>query len=107
MNWTHYFLAVLLSGVASSFTDWLFMGVLFHNKYLATPEIWRGKPGESETKRILVSSVIGFFSCAVFIVMCRWAEAITPRSEIHMAGLVWLAVAVPIILNNVLWTKMH
>ena len=54
MNWTHYFLAVLLSGVASSFTDWLFMGVLFHDKYLATPEIWRGSPGQPEGSRIFI-----------------------------------------------------
>jgi hypothetical protein len=107
MHWIKLFGIVAACTVATSFTDWLFMGVLFHNKYLATPEIWRGKPGESETNRILASTVIGFFSCGIFIVLCRWAEALTPRSEIHMAGLVWLAVAVPIVLNNILWTKMH
>src|SRR5262249_17005765 len=104
MHWLKLFGIVAVCTVASSFTDWLFMGLLFHNKYLATPEIWRGKPGESETRRILASTV-GFFSSGIFIVL-RWAEAITPRSEIHIAGLVWLAVVVPIILNYVLWTKM-
>src|SRR5216684_1689482 len=28
MNWTRYLLAVVLSGFATTFTDWLFMGVL-------------------------------------------------------------------------------
>ena len=107
MHWIRLLLIVLACGLAASFTDWLFMGVLFHKKYLEAPEIWRNKPGENETKRILISSLVGLCGSAVFIVLCRWAEARTPRSEIHMAGLVWLAVAVPIVLNNILWTKMH
>ena len=37
MNWTRFLLAVVLSGLAATFTDWLFMGVLFHKKYIATP----------------------------------------------------------------------
>ncbi len=57
MNWTRFFLAVVLSGLATSITDWLFMGVLFHNKYLATPEIWRLKAGQSETRGIVLSSL--------------------------------------------------
>ena len=43
-----FVLAVGASGVAASFTDWLFMGKLFHRKYLETPEIWRVKPGQSD-----------------------------------------------------------
>ena len=77
--------------VASSFTDWLFMGVLFHGKYLDTPEIWRIKPGQSETRRIVASSVLGVLSCAAFILLCRWTDALTLRSEMHMAELVWVA----------------
>ncbi len=107
MHWIRLLLIVLACGLAASFTDWLFMGVLVHDKYLETPEIWRNKLGESETKRIIASTLIGLFGSAIFIVLCRWAGALTPRSEIHMAGLVWLAVAVPIVLNNILWTKMH
>ena len=107
VHWIRLLLIVLVCGFAASFTDWLFMGVLFHKKYLETPEIWRSKPGESETKRIVLSSLVGTLGGAIFIMLCRWAEALTPRSEIHMAGLVWLAVAVPIVLNNILWTKMH
>src|SRR5216683_7552564 len=105
MHWIRLLLIVLACGLAASFTDWLFMGVLVHDKYLETPEIWRNKLGESETKRIIASTLIGLFGSAIFIVLCRWAGALTPRSEIHMAGLVWLAVAVPIVLNNILWTK--
>jgi hypothetical protein len=100
-------LAVLVSGVATSFTDWLFMGVLFHGKYLATPEIWRLKPGQSDTRSIVASSLVGVVSCAAFIWLCRWAGMLTPRSELHMAGLAWIVGPVPILFSNIVWTKMH
>jgi hypothetical protein len=57
MNWTRFLLAVVVSGLGASVTDWLFMGVLFHNKYLETPEIWRAKPGQPETTNIIASIV--------------------------------------------------
>ena len=100
-------LAVLVSGVAASFTDWLFMGVLFHGKYLATPEIWRIKPGQSDTRSIVASSLVGVVSCAAFIWLCQWAGALTPRSELHMAAFVWIIGAVPILFSQIVWTKMH
>src|SRR5271156_6971846 len=102
-----FVLAVGASGVASSFTDWLFMGKLFHGKYLDTPEIWRIKPGHSDTPSILASTLIGFLSCAAFIWLCRWVDALTVRSELHMAELVWVAAAVPIIFSNIVWIKMN
>lgn len=41
MNWLHYGLAVLAALIACSLSDWLFMGVLFHDKYKEHPEVWR------------------------------------------------------------------
>jgi hypothetical protein len=102
-----FVLAVGASGVATSFTDWLFMGKLFHGKYLETPEIWRIKPGQSDTRSIIVSSLLGVVSCAAFIWLCRWTDARTLRSELHMAELVWVAGALPIIFSNIVWIKMN
>jgi hypothetical protein len=102
-----FVLAVGASGVAASFTDWLFMGKLFHRKYLETPEIWRVKPGQSDTRSIIVSSLLGVVSCAAFIWLCRWTDALTLRSELHMAELVWVAGAVPIVFSNIVWIKMN
>jgi hypothetical protein len=102
-----FVLAVGASGVATSFTDWLFMGKLFHGKYLETPEIWRVRPGQSDTMSIIVSSLLGVVSCAAFIWLCRWTDALTLRSELHMAELVWVAGALPIIFSNIVWIKMN
>jgi hypothetical protein len=107
MNWIRFLLAVVLSGFAATFTDWLFMGVLFHKKYLATPEIWRIKPGQNDTRSIVLSSLLGVLSCATFLYLCIWVGTsfvyhATPR----MAFLVWVAAAVPIIFSNIVWIKM-
>jgi hypothetical protein len=102
-----YVLAVGASGVATSFTDWVFMGKLFHRKYLETPETWRMTPGQSETRKIVASSLLGVVSCAAFIWLARWTDALTVRSELHMAELVWMAAAVPIIFSNIVWIRMH
>jgi hypothetical protein len=107
MNWTRFFLAVVISGFATTFTDWLFMGVLFHKKYLATPEIWRVKPGQSDTRSIVLSSLLGVLSCAVFLYFCVWAGIIVShQATFYTALLVWVAAPVPIIFSNIVWIKM-
>jgi hypothetical protein len=100
-------MAAVAAGVASSFTDWIFMGAMFHGKYRETPEIWRIKPGENDKKSILASSLLGVLSCAAIIYVCRWTGTLTTRSELHMAGMLWLAGPVPIIFSNIVWIKMH
>lgn len=108
MNWTRFLLAVLASGIATSFTDWLFMGALFHGKYLETPEIWRKKPGESDTGYIVASQVIGVLSCAALIYLCIWAGALASISgALRMAVIAWLAAPLPVILTNAVWIKLH
>ena len=102
-----YVLAVGASGVATSFTDWIFMGKMFHRKYLETPETWRVRTGQSDVRKIVASSLLGVVSCAAFVWLARWTDALTVRSELHMAELVWMAAAVPIIFSNIVWIKMH
>lgn len=38
-------MAVLLAIVLTSFTDWFFVGALFHEKYRAHSEVWRRPRG--------------------------------------------------------------
>jgi hypothetical protein len=71
MNISHIVFAILFSGFAASMTDWFFGGILFHRKYLVYPEIWRrraGQPGEGAA--IAWSILLGFLTCAAFILTC-------------------------------------
>jgi hypothetical protein len=100
-------MAVVASGVGTSFTDWFFMGVLFRRHNLATPEVWRLKPGQSETRSIVVSTFFGAISCAAFIYLCIWAGTLTLKGALCTAVIAWVAAPTIVILNNVIWTKMH
>ena len=46
MNWLMFLTAVAASTIVASFTDWLFFGVLFHDRAKATPEIWVATAGQ-------------------------------------------------------------
>ncbi|HUK53959.1 MAG TPA: DUF1761 domain-containing protein [Candidatus Binatia bacterium] len=107
MNWTRIGLAILACGVATTFTDWLFMGVLFHKKYLAFPEVWRIKPGEPDAALIFWSQVVGLVSCAGFVLVCAGLGFHTWRATLKLAGMVWAMGPVPILIQNLLWTKIH
>lgn len=108
MNWPRFLLAVLISGIASSITDMIFMGALFRGKYKEAREMFRLQEGESPAPSILASAVIGLVGCAAFIYLCTWTGALTvPRAELRMAAIVWLAAPLPVILSNVVWTKLH
>ena len=108
MNWPRFLLAVLVSGVLSSITDMIFMGMLFRSKYKQAAEMFRLQEGENIGPSIAASSVIGLVGCAAFIYLCMWTGALTvPKAELRMAAIVWLAAPVPVILSNVVWTKLH
>jgi hypothetical protein len=108
MNWTRFLLAILASGVGASLTDWLFMGVLFHGKYLAHPEVWRrpqGGPGEG--RAILLATLLGFVTCAAFLFVCYRLDIHSPPRTLKLAAAVWLMVPVPLMITNALWMKLH
>ncbi len=105
MIWLHVLMVAAGSSVIASFTDWLFMGVLFHDRYMAHPEIWRG--ASNDTRKIALSQGIGVISSLAFAVLLAH---LGHRPLVYGLGLslvVWLAGAVPIIAQNVVWMKLH
>jgi hypothetical protein len=106
MDW-RFWAVVTGASLISSFTDWLFMGVLFHEKYLHAPEIWRQHPQLSGARRIAYSQAIGVVTCAAYTYLCLSLDALTLRSAFTVAMLVWLAGVVVILGQMVMWVKLH
>ena len=100
------FLAVVVGGTAiASFTDWLFMGVLFHERYLRFPEVWRGEPGTPNTRRIVLSQVISLITCAAFTLLLMHSGMLRLHDAVLAAVLVWAAGPLVIEAHNALWLK--
>jgi hypothetical protein len=49
---TRILLGVFVSGCVFSLTDWVFAGILFHDKYSAHPEIRRLASGKSDVTSV-------------------------------------------------------
>ncbi len=107
MNWGHYFLVVLIASVVASFSDWLFMGILFHDKYSAAPEIWRFPAGKNERGLIAYSQLIGVVCCAAFAFLCTQGNGLTIPGSLRLAVCAWLAGPVVVLAQMVLWTRLH
>ncbi|HLW98287.1 MAG TPA: hypothetical protein VKR82_06555 [Candidatus Acidoferrales bacterium] len=107
MDWKHFLYAVLAAGVASSFSDWFFFGVLFHGKYVAHPEVWRQGAGVSETPAVIASTLIGFLTSAAFMAAYAVFGMHGYPSAFKLAILVWLMAPLPITVTNALFIKLH
>jgi len=91
MNWM-LVAAAFGAGTVAMFTDWLFMGVLFHDAYRRYPEVWR--PGIAEGKErgaIIASSIIGYVMSGGVAALCLIAGAEGITEGLEIALLAWLA----------------
>jgi hypothetical protein len=97
--------AVVGASVIASFTDWLFMGVLFHGRYGDVPEIWR--PFEREAPKIVFSEAIGVIACTGMVLLCAYTGATSLKAALLVGLFAWLAGPVPVIATNTVWIRMH
>ena len=93
--------AALLYGLA----DWFFGGILFHDKYLAYPEVWR--PRENNLYAIIAAQALGVLSAIAFVVMSVKLQQTDFSQALTLAFWIWLMVPVPIYLTNFAFMKLH
>jgi hypothetical protein len=104
---THFLLATLVTGFIASLTDWIFGGILFHDKYSAHPEVWRVGAGKNETPAVLGSVGLGFLTSAAFVGACMAFSVHGYRASLELAGFCWLMVPIPLLITNALFIKLH
>jgi len=106
MNWI-LIAAILVAGTLGTMTDWLFMGVLFHDRYLKYPEVWwpgiRDKAGDK--RAIILSCIVSYLTAAGVVVLCAYTNANTITGGLITAALVWLAGSLVVTLSNSFWVK--
>jgi len=106
MNWV-LVAAAFGAGTVAMFTDWLFMGVLFHDAYNKFPEVWRpGIREGTERNAIIWSSVLGYVMSGAVVTLCAAAGARGIAAGLEIAGLVWLAGPFVIVVVNGFFIKL-
>jgi hypothetical protein len=99
--------AVAVAGTLATFTDWLFMGVLFHVHYNRYPEIWW--PAFRETgdrKAIIYSSVLAYVTTAAIIALCAAAGTHGMVAALTLSVLAWVAGPLVVLVTNGFWIKI-
>ncbi len=99
--------AFVVAGALGSLTDWLFMGVLFHDAYNAHPEIWR--PGVrlgADRRAIIWSSILGYLVTAAVALLCVLAHVTSVGAALAVAALAWLAGPPTVIIVNGMFIKI-
>lgn len=107
MTWTRFALAVFASGVASSITDWFFMGDLLYKRFNKHPEIWRHPNDKEATAAIAWSTPWPFLTCAVFALVCVQLHVTSYGATTRLACELWLMAPVPWLITTSLWMKVQ
>ena len=100
MNWIPI-AALLVAGTVATFTDWLFMGVLFHAEYNRYPEVWwPGLREGKENRAIIWSSAIGYVITAAIFFLCVLAGVHSILAGLTIAAMAWIAGPLGVIVIN-------
>ncbi|MEI9885626.1 MAG: hypothetical protein WDN08_03850 [Rhizomicrobium sp.] len=95
------------AGTVATFTDWLFMGVLFHAAYNTYPEVWRpGIREGTERSAIIASSIIGYVMSGAVVALCAMAGAAGIVAGLGIAFVAWLAGPFVILVINGFFIKL-
>ena len=106
MNW-HLLVAVLVAGTLASFTDWLFMGVMFHARYDTYPEVWWPELREGKDRKgIMWATGLGYISTAAIVAICALAGADDIARALVLALLAWAAGPMLVIVVNGFFIKI-
>jgi CubicO group peptidase (beta-lactamase class C family) len=99
--------AVLGAGIVSSFTDWLFMGLLFRDRYQKYPETWWPRASQADEMRpILYSSALGFITAACVIGLCLFAGVSDLHGALVVALLAFAAGPLVVSLTTGIWMRI-
>ena len=99
--------AIVAAGTIATFTDWLFMGVLFHEHYNRYPEVWWPSFREKgDQKAIIYSSVLAYVTAAAVILLCWVAKAHGFAQTLELSVLAWIGGPLVVVITNGFWIKI-
>jgi len=103
VTWVQALEAFAIGAVLVSLADWLFMGVAFHSKYHAYPEVWR----PINRWRVPLAGVIALLTPLAFTALAMTMNLSDVHDLIHLAILAWVAGPLPLLAVNGFFLKLH
>jgi hypothetical protein len=103
MNW-RFWAAVVVGLVLASLADWLFAGILFHDRYQTHPEVWR--VNGANPRALIAAQVMTIPTVVGLIALMIWTGQIALPASLTLALLVWAVAAAPPIIANGLYIKI-
>ena len=100
------FWAATLAGlVLANLIDWLFAGVLFHDRYQAHPEVWRVKGANPRAligaQAMTLPTVVGLIAVMI------WTGQVSLAGSLILAVFIWAIAAAPPIIANALYIALN
>jgi hypothetical protein len=103
MNW-RIAGAVVAGLILASLADWVFAGVLFHDRYQTYPEVWR--VNGANPRALIAAQALTLPTVAGFVALVLWTGRASLEGALILAGLVWAIAAAPAIIANGLFIKI-
>ena len=100
----------LIAGFISIFTSWLCMGVIFHRFQKETPATWRPEGTRSYIFSSALRVVAAIGVACLFTLIVRFNIAIFAigfQGALLFAIAIWLALALPILLESAVYINLH
>ena len=95
--------ATLAGAVLGSLADWLFAGVLFHDRYNVHPEVWRGG---GERGRIIAAQALTLVTAGAFVALASKLGKNHLEDATKLAAMIWLIAPLPLLVANALFIKI-
>ena len=100
-------LAIVVAGFAATFTDWLFMGILFHDRYMKYPEVWReGIIGGKDRTAVIYACALDFVAAAAIVGLCVYTDVHGLLPAVAVAVLAWIAGPLVLMITNGFFMKI-
>jgi hypothetical protein len=96
--------AVIVGLVLASLADWLFAGVLFHDRYQTYPEVWRFRG--ANPKALIAAQALTLPTVAGLVILIVWTRMTLLPAALTLALLVWTCAAAPPIIANGIYIKI-
>src|SRR5437667_11024188 len=100
----------LLAGVASIFTSWFWMGLVFHRYQRAPPETWRPEGPRNYALSSLVRVLSAVAMSIRYVLVARVHVGFCADGMVgalRFAAVIWIALAAPGAIEAAIYVRMH